>query len=168
MRNSFFSVYRRQSGQWFIVSGLVLATITLIIGLVLPVITLKELVFWKHTFSVLGGIASLWTEKHYFLSVVIVLFSVVFPLLKLTALYFLWFGTMASDRSRTYLHWLTAFGKWSMLDVFVVAVTIVVAKISHFASARAEVGIYFFAFSIALTMILTSRIEKMMKGVPSE
>ena len=33
-------------------------------GLVLPILTFKEMIFWKHTFSVLTGIESLYQEKH--------------------------------------------------------------------------------------------------------
>ena len=52
-------------------------------------------------------------------------------------------------------------GKWSMLDVFVIAVTIVVTKISRFAEAEARLGIYFFGASILLTMFTTERIESL-------
>jgi paraquat-inducible protein A len=48
------------------------------------------------------------------------------------------------------------FGKWSMLDVFVTAIFIVWIKLGALASAKAENGIYFFAASVLLTMILSS------------
>ena len=48
-----------------------------------------------------------------------------------------------------------------MLDVFVIAVTIVVTKISRFAEAEPRLGIYFFGASILLTMFTTERIERL-------
>ena len=139
---------------------LILASLaTLSEGLFLPVITLKEMVFWKHTFSVLTGIVSLVTEKHYILAVIIFLFSVIFPIFKLFMLLTIWFKKLTDEERGVYIHWLSGLGKWSMLDVFVVAMTIVIAKISGFASAKPETGIYFFATSILLAMIVTMRME---------
>ena len=49
---------------------IVISAIFLLIGLVLPVLTVRKL--WeKNTFSVLSGIANLWKQKYYFLSVII-------------------------------------------------------------------------------------------------
>ena len=48
-----------------------------------------------------------------------------------------------------------------MLDVFVVAITIVITKISGLVEAEAHVGIYVFAVSVILSMIATMRIEKL-------
>jgi len=62
--------------------ALLTAVILLILGLVLPVMTLKQLAFWKNTFSVLTGIQSLFVEKHCILAGIILLFSVIFPIFK--------------------------------------------------------------------------------------
>ena len=140
---------------------LAVSLVLLWFGLFLPVITLKELVFWKHTFSVLSGISSLVDEGHYFLGIVIFLFSIVFPFIKLGMLFALWFGRLAQWQREKYIHWLGAIGKWSMLDVFVVAITIVIAKLSGFASAQPQIGLYFFGSSILLAMLVTVRIERL-------
>ena len=137
--------------------------IFLLLGLFLPIITLKELVFWKSTFSVITGIQSLFQEKHYALGLIILFFSIIFPVFKLIVLFRIWFTALTEKRRDFYLHWLGILGKWSMLDVFVVAVTIVVTKISKFAKAEAHIGIYFFALSILLAMILTEHFERLIK-----
>lgn len=140
---------------------LLMSLVMLGFGLFLPVITLKELVFWKHTFSVLSGISSLMDEGHYFLGLIIFFFSIVFPFLKLGVLFTIWFGRLAQWQRERYVRWLGAMGKWSMLDVFVVAMTIVIAKISSFASAEPRLGLYLFGTSILLAMLVTVRIEKL-------
>lgn len=151
---------------YFIPAALVLSALFLACGLVLPVITLKELIFWKTTFSVLTGIQSLFDESHYFLALIILLFSVCFPLIKLTALIFLWFTPAPQQlRART-VEWLGIIGKWSMLDVFVVALMIVVTKISGLAKAEARGGIYFFGASIFLAMLATEKINALLKAKP--
>ena len=138
----------------------------LIFGLFLPVITLKELVFWTHTFSVITGIENLFLEDHYILGGIILLFSIIFPIFKLGILSMVWFGKLSEHRRKFYLYWLGVLGKWSMLDVFVVAMMIVITKISGFAKAEAHSGIYFFGGSVILAMILAERIERLLQKSP--
>lgn len=155
---------RQQFPRQIIVStALLLSTVLLLMGLFLPVITLEELVFWKHTFSVTTGIQSLFQEGHAILALIIFLFSVIFPLFKLIVLFQIWFTALNEKQRKLYIHWLGVLGKWSMLDVFVVAVTIVVTKISSFAKAEAQIGIYFFGCSIMIAMVLTEHIDRLLK-----
>jgi len=142
---------------------LITSAVTLVLGLFLPVITLKELGFWKHTFSVLTGIQSLWTEGHYFLALVIFVFSLIFPFVKLITLLAIWVFKMSQGQRQLILKWLGTLGKWSMLDVFVVAITIVIAKIARLASAEPRIGIYFFGCSIMLAILATMRMERLIK-----
>jgi paraquat-inducible protein A len=50
------------------------------------------------------------------------------------------------------------YGKWSMLDVFVVAVLVVAVKLGAIADVEMRFGLYAFAASVLLTMFITSRI----------
>jgi paraquat-inducible protein A len=53
-------------------------------------------------------------------------------------------------------------GKWSMLDVFVIAVTIVIVKVGgSFAKAEPRPGLYVFSLAVFLSMILTGRVHKL-------
>lgn len=134
---------------------LVLSTVSLIVGLSLPILTVRKL--WeKNTYSIITGIGNLWHEKLYVLAVIIFLFSIIFPIAKLGALAAVWFIRLAEERRRKLIDLMEIFGKWSMLDVFVSAVIIVWVKLGALASARAEIGIYFFGASVLLTMVLSS------------
>lgn len=141
------------------------SAVLLICGLLFPAITLKELVFWKHTFSVLTGIQSLFAEGHHILGLIIILFSIIFPLFKLGVLFTVWFKSLGHEQRKSLLYWLGVLGKWSMLDVFVVAITIVITKISNFAKAQPEPGIYYFAVSVILAMLVTERMERLISSI---
>jgi len=140
---------------------LVTSLILLIAGLFLPVIDLKEMVFWKSSFSVTSGISNLFKEGYYILGIIILFFSIVFPIFKLTVLSMIWFSKLTDETRNNYLYWLGLLGKWSMLDVFVIAVTIVITKISRFAEAEPKMGLYFFGTSILIAMITTELISKL-------
>ncbi len=129
-------------------------------GLSMPVLTVRK-IWEKNTFSILTGITSLYDEKFYFLAFIIFFFSLVFPVTKLAALLLIW-GVRLSDSNRIALvHWLGFLGKWSMLDVFVVAVIVVSVKLGVLASAEPKSGIYIFGLSILLSMVTTSLVDHM-------
>lgn len=137
----------------------------LVIGLLAPVITLQKFVLIENTFSVLGGTIELLKEGHVFLFVVIAGFSVVLPLLKIGVLNSL---LRSKDRKGTnlerYLHWMHLYGKWSMLDVFVVAVLVVSVKLGAIASVEIRYGLYAFAAAVILTMYVTARVVSLADG----
>jgi paraquat-inducible protein A len=134
---------------------ILLAAGCLAIGYYLPVLTVRKL--WeKNTFSILSGITSLWKEKYVFLSVIIFVFSVVFPIAKLVSLLAIWFVKLSVAQRKRLLYFMELLGKWSMLDVFVTAIVVVTIKLGVLASAKVEPGIYFFAASILLAMLVTA------------
>ena len=139
------------------------AVYTLAKGLSLPVITITELVFRKNTYSVLGGVIQLYNHKDYVLAAVIFIFSFLFPILKLLSLLFLWFMPVDPNARKTVVTWLGHLGKWSMLDVYVVALTILIAKSSTLLKAKPEMGIYYFGASVVLSILTSTQIERLSK-----
>lgn len=138
---------------------ILVAAILLFIGLVAPIITLSKFVLIQNTFSVLSGVIELIGEGQIFLFLVISGFSIVFPILKLWVLYRLVSNKeVAHEREKKYLHWMHLYGKWSMLDVFVVALLVVSVKLGAIADVEMRYGLYAFAASVILTMFVTSRI----------
>ena len=134
---------------------IVLSMVLLIVGLTLPILTVRKL--WNsNTYSILGGVQNLWDEKYHALAVIIFTFSIIFPIAKLFALSAVWFVRLGEQQRRTLIYCMEIFGKWSMLDVFVSAIIIVWIKLGALASAKAESGIYFFAASVLLTMVVSS------------
>lgn len=150
--NSLHDLYPKRTD---VVVLIIVSTILLSIGYYLPVLTVRKL--WEtHTFSILSGIVSLWKEKYFFLAGIIFFFSFVFPMVKLLSLFVIWFVRLTDKQRKWMLRCLMLLGKWSMLDVFVVAVTIVSIKLGVLASAKAESGIYYFSLSILLAMFVTT------------
>lgn len=145
----------------FLVMVLVIAAAgSLILGLTLPVVKFTHLYFWTDTHSLASIIAALYRAGELFLAGVIVLFSIVFPVFKLV--YIAAAGTLANSpaaRRNRLLQRISWLGKWSMLDVLVLALLVFYAKSTALADAVALPGIYFFAASVALTMIAYGLIE---------
>lgn len=139
-----------------------ISAILLAIGLAAPIITLSKFVFVQNTFSVLSGALELAREGHVFLFLVITGFSIVLPVLKLWVLYRLVSkNSSPKDTVKKHLHWMHAYGKWSMLDVFVVAVLVVAVKLGAIVDVEMRFGLYAFAASVLVTMYITSRIVEL-------
>jgi paraquat-inducible protein A len=85
----------------------------------------------------------------------------VFPIAKLGILAFLWFVPFDEDRRQRVLHWTSTLGKWSMLDVFVVAIIIVVSQLGGLIEASARIGVYVFAAAIAGSIVTSMLIERL-------
>jgi paraquat-inducible protein A len=149
-----YSIQARQL-RWLVI----IAFLLLGVGLVSPIVTLEKFMIVENTFSVTSGILQLLEEDQWLLFFVISGFSVVLPILKLHVLYRLVSkDTAVNGRQRRYLHWMHLYGKWSMLDVFVVAVLVVAVKLGAIANVEMRYGLYAFAASILLTMFITARV----------
>ena len=139
----------------------VLATISLVLGVFLPVVEVNNLAIFSSRFSIAEAAWELMVDEQYLLGLVVIVFSVVFPLGKIFAAIVLWRRFQnTGDAPVRWIGWLEFFGRWSCADVLLVAVAIVVAKTSGIANARMEIGIWFFAASIVLMGIGVYRLKK--------
>lgn len=139
---------------------IILATACLVLGLTMPVIQLTHLYIWSDTHSFISVVRALYADNEIILATILVVFSILFPALKLV--YLLAAYTMLSAGSPHYhlmlsrLSWL---GKWSMLDVLVLALVIFYIKANTFTDASTLPGVYFFAASVLLTMFAYGLVE---------
>ncbi len=143
--------------------GAVLAAALLGLGLALPVMSIKKLVFWKDDYSIVAGVIALWDEGYFALSAIIGAFSIVFPVFKIGAMIGIWFAPIRAEVRRRWLWWLAALGRWSMLDVFVVALTIVLTRANAFADVSPRAGLYVFAGAVVLTTIVSIEMDRLAK-----
>ena len=138
---------------------LVITTVCLAVGLTTPVLTLEKFFIFDNTFSIYSGLAQLLEERRIFLFVIISLFSVVLPIIKLGILFRLLASPANSSQTlHRYLHLMHQYGKWSMLDVFVVALLVVAVKLGAVASVETHYGLYAFGIAVLLTMVITARV----------
>lgn len=163
MENPEINIARDYPGESRLLIVILLITICLLaVGITAPIITLNKFVLIENTFSILSGTVELLNEGKIFLFIVITSFSIVLPLMKIGVLLRLVTARAnTSSNLNRCLHWMHVFGKWSMLDVFVVAVLVVTVKLGAIASVDARYGLYAFTAAVVLTMFVTSRVVKL-------
>ena len=123
----------------------------------------EKMVLWKNEYSVIQGVNSLWEQGQITLAIIVFFFSIVFPIIKLSALALIWSVPLPEQKRQVVLYWLGLLGKWSMLDVFVVAILIVLVKLGPLAKIEAQRGVYWFAAAIVLSMITSMYVERLAK-----
>ena len=152
---------------WLVPAALAVSTGLLITGLSLPLLHAQQLIFWKSSYSVWQGVVALWRENECLLAVIVFFFSMVFPIAKLLALSVIWFARLPEERRARLLHWLEVLGKWSMLDVFMVAILIVLVKLGPLAKVEPRSGVYFFAAAIFASMLTTKYVDHLARRADS-
>jgi paraquat-inducible protein A len=152
------SVARAYPAASMVGRALLLAGIGLFLaGIFSPIFTLEKFFLVRNTVSIVGACAQLFREGHYALFVIVAGFSVVLPILKFVLLWMFWFSTeQHRQRVNGFVHWVALYGKWSMLDVFVVAILLVTVKLGAIASVHVHPGLYAFAASVIVTMVATA------------
>ncbi|MFA9473808.1 MAG: paraquat-inducible protein A [Filomicrobium sp.] len=145
----------RIGGRRFLLSLAILgASVCLALGISLPIIKLTKYVFWTTQHSLLSTVEVLLNDKQYFLGLTVLVFSIVFPILKL--LYLLLISTLPNEeimRQHWRLRALEWLGKWSMHDVLVLALMIFFIKSQGVYDASSLNGVYFFTAAIVLMIL---------------
>lgn len=137
---------------------LVLATFCFALGITLPLLRMRRLVLLVEEPSLVAVVTGLWRTSDWPLAILIGLFSLVLPAVKLVYLHVVALGGEPARLHGT----LKVLANWSMLDVVLVAIVIFAARTSGLATASSQPGLWFFTASAILTALasaLTARLR---------
>ncbi|CAN7672169.1 paraquat-inducible protein A [Caballeronia sp. LjRoot34] len=114
--------------------------------------------------TIFSGIQFFWSSGSKGLASLVFFASVLIPILKLIVLATLTFlAGRGTERQRKELSVLfrciKAIGRWSMLDVFVITLTVGVAQFRPVLSISAAAGLLAFALMVAFTMLAVSQFD---------
>ena len=142
-----------------------LGLLTLIPGITLPMMTVKKLVLVKNTFTVLSGIGALLADKTFGLGLLLLAFSVLFPLGKfaLMAAYLYYYPPIPAALAR-WQTWLGKLAKFSMIDVFFVAQMLMILKLGWLVEVQIHSGIYWFSAAVLFSLVAGIAIEYDLKA----
>lgn len=162
----------------FTLFGSLAAMVTLIFGLMTPILMvtihkeveyLGDIVLSFESKGVIGSIVKLWEGGDIIVAGVILLFSVIIPILKIFSLLVISIF-MESKFAHSIVKFFKMTGKWSMVDVFVVAVFLVylTTNKSDVSRAQIEVGLYFFLAYVIISMLMSLSADRMLHRLKSE
>ena len=144
------TVHRRAG--WTIVLMLLTSLVLFVAGIFLPFTAVTKLWLFENQISVFRGLIVLWTHGELFLFLILFVFTVCFPFVKINALLALWLHPgLTAQQAHSFYKFVSNLGKWSMLDVFVVAILVLTVKSTGVANIKVGVGFFLFFFSVMLT-----------------
>lgn len=146
---------RRQSLQWTM--ALLLTSIMLYVPANLLPIMVTEALGSTMNSTILAGVILLWGEGSYPVALVIFIASIMVPSLKMMAIGWLcWSASGHGRRDSEQMHLIYEVvefvGRWSMIDVFVIAVLSSLVRMGRLMSIYPAVGALLFAMVVILTM----------------
>ena len=149
------------------------AMLSLVFGLISPILMvtihkeveyLGDIVLSFESKGIMGSIMKLYDNGDWIVAAVVLLFSVITPILKILSLFFISIFIEYTFAHRI-VHFFKLIGKWSMVDVFVVAVFLVylTANNGEVSRAEVEVGLYFFLAYVLVSMLVSLSADKMLQ-----
>ena len=108
--------------------------------------------FATRSFTLLGGIVILWRENERFLAILMALISLVFPLLKLSVLW--WEIFLVSSLSEKFLRFVRAISHYAMVEVVLIALLVfVVEGMPGGSEVKIQAGAWCFTASVILSLV---------------
>ena len=137
---------------------LLLSTALLPLGLVLPALETTQFAFWRGSHSILSVGSQLVEAEEYLLALAVFAFSVIFPVIKLVWMWRL--NSRHGPLSHKAVRRLEWFGKWSMGDVFIVALIVISARSNSIVDADPSIGLAAFTASVLLAMFASGLLAR--------
>lgn len=122
----------------------------------LPVLQVQSSIQGTQESTILSGVLQFWEHGDYPVAIIIFTASVLIPILKVLALGVLCLArkTGRSPQTKIRLYrWTELVGRWSMVDVFVVAVLVGVVQLGAVMQINPGSGAFAFAGVVVLTML---------------
>ena len=114
--------------------------------------------------TILEGVISFLDMESYFIAIVIFTASVVIPMIKLVGLLFIFISLkinvkMSNNRKILIFKFIEAIGKWSMIDIYVVALLASIVQLDEIFNIKGGIAATSFALMVILTMIAANRFD---------
>ena len=139
---------------------LVAAIVLYIPANLLPIMDTESIVMGSHTDTIMSGIVFLWKEGSWGIAIIVFIASILVPLLKMLAMLVILIAVHQGvrvhchDLARLY-RLLEIVGRWSMLDIFVVAILVTLVQLQFVAQVSPGKGAAAFGAVVVLTMLAT-------------
>src|SRR6201991_5299173 len=142
---------------------LIAAAVLYIPANLLPVLHTTSLVGTEND-TIMSGVVYFWTSGDWPLAIIVFVASILVPMMKLTVLSILTITTQRRSswrpHERTSLYRIVErIGRWSMLDIFVITLTVALVRFKSLAEITAGPGAIAFGSVVILTMLASMQFD---------
>lgn len=123
-----------------------------------------SLLGYETSSTIIGGVILFFNHGSYFVAGVIFTASIIIPIVKILVIIWLCYSTQTEravpQKELTFMYQITEFiGKWSMIDVFVVAILVALVQITGIMSVVPGLAAQAFAVVVILTMLAAQQFD---------
>lgn len=116
----------------------------------------------RNTSTIWSGIVTLTESGSWPIAVIVFLASILIPFVKLVILFYL--SATAKNKKHPQLktrlyHFIEAIGRWSMLDIFLLAVLVAILKLGPWTTVEPKLGALMFAMVVIFTMLASASFD---------
>ncbi|MBK4775336.1 paraquat-inducible membrane protein A [Candidatus Pantoea edessiphila] len=123
---------------------------------IMPVM-ITEIFGLEYPSSILEGIILLWNESYYLIAILIFIFSIIVPILKILSIGWLCWSSSKKTKNVQAMYIVYKIikfvGRWSMIDVFVILILSSLLRIKKLIQIYPTSGLLFFALVVIFTMM---------------
>jgi len=131
-----------------------------------PFMTMRYSGLYKQA-TVWDGVKTLYDGGEWITATIVLMASIIIPIFKLISLFFIIVSrilNIAVAERASLLMLVDFIGRWSMLDVFLVAIMVALVKFGSFATVNADIASYLFAGVVVCTMLASAILSLQYKG----
>jgi len=158
------TVRRRVKNSLQVSLALVLTALFLFIpAMIYPMMEVTQLGVEQGS-TIIEGVISFLSHGDYFIAIVILTASVIIPLIKLLGLLFIFTSLsinikMKNKTKLRIFYFIEAIGKWSMIDIYVVALLASVVQLDEIFNIKGGIAATSFSLVVVFTMIAAHRFD---------
>ena len=171
-QNNISPTLYESSGKYSIIVStiLILSFIFNVSALIAPFYTAKVFLKSPYTFTLPNSVLLMWNHQLLLIALLILGFSIIFPFFKLIVLFYTWFICRDGDKREKSITFIGPLGKWSMLDIFMTIILIVMTNNQFMITSTLKIGVYFFLVAIFMSMSCALIIERIIlkKGIDTK
>lgn len=135
--------------------------ISYVLGVSLTIANVEKFIFFDNAFSLVSSVGELAREptgQNIFLLIIIVLFTFIFPIAKLITM-LLQIINHGKNWQNRMTRFVEAVGHFSMLDVFIIALMVLLLKLRVLVDVQIHSGFYWFSAAIVGSILLSFTIK---------
>lgn len=123
-----------------------------VLAVTLPFLTIDQALKSPESYSLPRSVVLMWERELYVVAILIAGFSILFPFFKIVSMSVIWFRPLQVRTRTRWLAWIERLGKWSMMDIFVVALLLALTTDQWAISTTPHAGVYCFIAAIMVAM----------------
>jgi paraquat-inducible protein A len=139
---------------WFIGVLLIGSLITLFASIGFPFLKINQFLLSSNSYNIFQTIEAVFSQHQHVVAVMLAIFLILFPTVRVLATIFLWFSACSLGRRLYWIRKVNIIARWSMIDVFGLSLVLIILEGHDLIRTDVKAGTFVLVLAIILTVVL--------------